>query len=671
MNFSQKARKAVAASLAVSTIMWAAAFTVTPVSAAPHSEGCLVNVSGTVYLVTGGQKRGFTSAEVFMSHGYNFGQVVTASSDDADLPTGAIQIYANGTLVKGPNDPLVYLVVNGQKRGFTSGAVFTGLGYSFANIQWAPVNTFTDIPTGSNINSTSETGLPMSGPGPKTVTCGTDNDSDTTLDGTAGSVASYTLKSGVSNEEVGEGEDDVEVAGLTIEADDGSDLRFTAVKLVFDEGTAGSDFEDYASEVNVLWNGNVVATEDASEFDDDNEWTKTLALASSAVLDMEEEGDLTVELSGISNLDSGDVDDTWTVDFRQVRYVDAQGAVTTEDPTEDPTTFSFTSFASAADIELIVGEADPDDNDARVLDIDDVDNTDDVEVFWFTLEADGDSDLMIEALPITVNTVETTGNDPDDLIATYYLYQGDTEVGSESNPAADTTDDSTTVVVFDDLDVTIDAGETEDFSVKMEFVSTADALDAGDTVAVVFGETQTDLSTFEVEDEEGNELVDADKTGTTTGGVHELRHIGINLELVSTDAEISSTSDGTATVSDAGTFVIEIDVTAFDGDVYIDKTAPTAAGGATESDLAITGAGTVVASITSISGATEGTNGYLVEEGTTETFQITVNITATTSGFFAVELDNLLYALTDVDGDLGYTFGLADYKTGQVFLRDF
>jgi hypothetical protein len=157
MHLTQKAKKAVAAGLALSTVMWSAAFFVAlPAQAAPHSEGCIVLSGGTVWLITGGQRRGFTSAEVFASHGYNFGQVVAANSEDEALPAGPIMVYADGSIVKGPSDPLVYLVANGQKRGFVSGSVFTGLGYSFANIQWAPVNTFSDLPTGANVESSTE-----------------------------------------------------------------------------------------------------------------------------------------------------------------------------------------------------------------------------------------------------------------------------------------------------------------------------------------------------------------------------------------------------------------------------------------------------------------------------------------------------------------------------------
>lgn len=157
MTLTQKAKKAVAAGLALSTVMLSVSFLALPAAfAAPHSNGCLVNASGTVWLVDGGMRRGFTSGEVFLSHGYNFGQVVAANSDDTSLPVGPIIVYADGTLVKGPSDPLVYLVANGQKRGFVSGSVFTGLGYSFANIQSAAVNTFADLPTGANLESATE-----------------------------------------------------------------------------------------------------------------------------------------------------------------------------------------------------------------------------------------------------------------------------------------------------------------------------------------------------------------------------------------------------------------------------------------------------------------------------------------------------------------------------------
>src|SRR3954467_13888719 len=145
MNLSHNARKGMAVGLAASTVLMTALTGLIPAAfAAPHAEGCLVLSSGTVYMVTGGQLRGFPSADVFMSHGNGFGGVQQATAEDLALPMGPVLVYADGTLVKGPNDPLVYLVASGQKRGFTTGAVFTGLDFKFSNIQSAPANTFAD-----------------------------------------------------------------------------------------------------------------------------------------------------------------------------------------------------------------------------------------------------------------------------------------------------------------------------------------------------------------------------------------------------------------------------------------------------------------------------------------------------------------------------------------------
>ncbi|MEJ0021491.1 MAG: hypothetical protein WDN47_02800 [Candidatus Doudnabacteria bacterium] len=155
MQLSSNARKAVAVGLTVSTLLWSAMLSAPLIaSAAVHTDGCIVISNGTAWFITGGTRRGFPSAEVFQSYGYNFGQLSQASAEDLALPVGPIMVYADGTLVKGPGDPLVYLVTSGQKRGFTSGAVFSGGGYSFSNVQSAPFNTFADLPTGANMNDT-------------------------------------------------------------------------------------------------------------------------------------------------------------------------------------------------------------------------------------------------------------------------------------------------------------------------------------------------------------------------------------------------------------------------------------------------------------------------------------------------------------------------------------
>ena len=72
------------------------------------------------------------------------------------------------------------------------------------------------------------------------------------------------------------------------------------------------------------------------------------------ILKADEKKDIIVAVSGIDNLDSSDAADTWTVDFRTVRFVDAQGAVISEDPSTGTETFSFESFATASFLKIII-----------------------------------------------------------------------------------------------------------------------------------------------------------------------------------------------------------------------------------------------------------------------------------------------------------------------------
>ncbi|OGE76772.1 MAG: hypothetical protein A3C85_03490 [Candidatus Doudnabacteria bacterium RIFCSPHIGHO2_02_FULL_48_21] len=119
--------------------------------AAQSPDGSLINANGTVFLITGGQRRAFRSPAVFFSHGYNFNQVGVPSSEDLALTEGPIMIFRDGTLVKGPDNELVYLVTEGRKRGFTSAGGFLGLGYSFDNVVVSNVETFADLTEGEEI----------------------------------------------------------------------------------------------------------------------------------------------------------------------------------------------------------------------------------------------------------------------------------------------------------------------------------------------------------------------------------------------------------------------------------------------------------------------------------------------------------------------------------------
>jgi hypothetical protein len=499
------------------------------------------------------------------------------------------------------------------------------------------------------------------------------------LKGGAGSIDSYKLISSINNEEVGEDEEDQDVFGLEIEASDDSDIELRAVRIVFNEGTAGSDFEDYASEVSIMLDGEEFARVDADEFNDDNNWTKTVTLDSGAIINSGDTAELTVAVSGANVIDSGDLGDTWTIDVPSVRFVDAQGATITEDPNVSTRTFSFTSFASASNVELKIAEDDKDINDARTIMVDATDDTEDEDVLSFTLEAEGDSDLDIKNWGVSVTV--TGASNTDDVISGLSLWIDGDEVAT-----ADTVSSggSTEFYNFDDVDYTIDAGDTAEVVIKADFLSIADALDEGDTISFALGEEQTDTTTIDVEDESGENLADADITGSVTSGAFELRSKGIMVTFVS--ASESVVDGGTNSYDGTGTFDIVFNVEAFGDTVYVSKTA-TATTASSIADSTLTtgnlylvdngGTATVVGLSDAIAfstggGASETTDNIVLADG--EDTDVTLTVTRTNSltghaGLYRVLLKSVGWALTDATTWNVYDFNLEDYKTKSVSIN--
>lgn len=141
------AKKLFAVGVAASTVLLGVA--PLAASAAPHAAGTNVSSSdGTVWMITSdGYRRPYTSAGAFLSYGFNsFASVVQANSDDLALPAGSFIPPQDGSIIcsdRGADKGTCYFISAGQKYGFTSASVFTGLGFSFANskmgdVSWMP-----------------------------------------------------------------------------------------------------------------------------------------------------------------------------------------------------------------------------------------------------------------------------------------------------------------------------------------------------------------------------------------------------------------------------------------------------------------------------------------------------------------------------------------------------
>ena len=90
-------------------------------ASARHKNGVLINANGTIYLLQDNTRRGFATAEEFLSHGYVFAMVVPANAADLKLPQGDNLKARSGTLVLDTADnKTVYLILDDGAHPFPS-----------------------------------------------------------------------------------------------------------------------------------------------------------------------------------------------------------------------------------------------------------------------------------------------------------------------------------------------------------------------------------------------------------------------------------------------------------------------------------------------------------------------------------------------------------------------
>ncbi len=112
--------------------------------AASHANGTNIVSNGTVYMVVNGQKRAYTSAGAFLSYGFNsWGTVQQASAEDIALPEGNFIPPRDGKIVcsdRSPDKGTCYLITNSKRSAFVSSAVFGQLGFSFSKALYGDVS---------------------------------------------------------------------------------------------------------------------------------------------------------------------------------------------------------------------------------------------------------------------------------------------------------------------------------------------------------------------------------------------------------------------------------------------------------------------------------------------------------------------------------------------------
>jgi hypothetical protein len=110
------------------------------------------NISPAVYVVSLGKKRLISSAEIFSGLGYKWQNLKIISQQEVDqYETGNTIIslaHPDGTLLQFDDGPNIYLISNGQKRLITSAEIFLAKGYDFKNVVFVSAKIKNNYPYG-------------------------------------------------------------------------------------------------------------------------------------------------------------------------------------------------------------------------------------------------------------------------------------------------------------------------------------------------------------------------------------------------------------------------------------------------------------------------------------------------------------------------------------------
>ncbi len=504
------------------------------------------------------------------------------------------------------------------------------------------------------------------------------------LEGEEGVITEFEKLGSPSSEEAKEGEEDQKVIGLKFEPE-GSDLQLARVYVYFSRISSvdGESYRPWTYFENVsLWLGDekiaekeADSSEDWSEEDDDtcridtgsSKDYKMSFTGLSEVLKMDTEAELYVAVTVKDNLDSEDETTDWEVCVAEngIRTVDATG-LSVYAPTSAQYETVYMASVIAPQLTLSYDE---EENESRVVDVDDQNDTNNVEVLKFTLESE-DNDTLVTDL--AVNITSSGLANVDSAVSRVKLYQGDTLVKTETVPSSAGTSET---ITFDDIDITIAADTTETFTLKADFKKLGTDFEAGDSVT--FDIDSTDVT---AEDATGDTF---SASGSATGGSIFGYDEGVQISLVSTSATRSFTADQSGEY-DQATYTIKFNVTAFGADMYIvkganeadDSTGHANTSGAWYDLIATASEGDIETTLTESlsSTATAQTYTYKVPVGQTKEFTLQVVATASSADAYAkIGLEGVYWNTSDTTTSaIDYTYGLdEDWQTDEVFLNVF
>lgn len=503
-----------------------------------------------------------------------------------------------------------------------------------------------------------------------------DTDDNEELEGGEASLEDFNGQDG-EDTNLEEGQENAPVAEFEFDVEDG-DVRIERIDLVFDgEGNEEEDPWDAFENVSIWVDGDEIASVDA---DDEDQWEEDTPYSGAHRIRLNDvdwvirEGEtaefiVAVTVGGsVDGAGTGAADWTVFVDEDGIRAMDAagldqytgeEGSINDLSDVDEGVTFDIGE--EGGDDELTVSSSN-EDPEATTLQLEENDQSDWLTVFAFDLDAeDSTNDIEIDSLPVDVSvsadTYDTYVNDARLVI--------DGEEYDDFTVSNGNTQDATLTFEFDDGELVIGEDEVATAVLELEFK----ALDEANEGTTIEASVDGDL----IEAEGADDLDDSQIGGTASSETHTLRTSGVTLDIVSVEESVQDNTDD-STADDEGIFTIEFEVTAFEEDVFINRTADrgTTTGTAgvnyiiEDSTGDAVATGTVSGAVLTSSADVENSR-FVVEEGETETFTLTVEYDPSSSGFYRLQLYSFNFNDTDANPDT-YQRALPenDYETDPV-----
>jgi hypothetical protein len=490
---------------------------------------------------------------------------------------------------------------------------------------------------------------------------GMDEDNDNSeLGGEAGEIKNISETSS-DNNDVNENES-AQILAFEFEVE--GDVEVNRVDFYLEsDSVASENADDYFESATLYVDGEEVATEDESDWDEDDhdvitdDSTDEYRVRFSGLDLVFEDGDepeFVLEVEAVKSIDTADQATVWTAQMEEIRYTDGE-RYDDETTTSVVETFDIESEEVAA-LEVNSSNDDP---DVAVIEVDDDTNNTNFVAFVFEIEETNDVAATITELSLFATTTGTT--DESAVIEELRLLDEDgDELGSENVPNGGS-------VTFENLDIDIDGDETITLQVEVVVDNLENNYVEGTTVQI----GQVSIDKFE--DENGNDENDSTPTdGTFNSEAHVLRTEGVFASADKDNHEyVSDENVDTTSTDDEGIFTFEIDVVAFGEDAWIiDSVATTTGAGIVYSITGDAyGTGTASAQITQVDLDNETTSNsrYEVSKGETGGFTIEIALDPSTTGYYGVELDSITFSTGTATGaTTTYTFpDTADFELAK------